>query len=128
MRRRRDARLEVHQAALDEELDRRERVADARGLHARLHLHVHQEVLEELVGRVDVRGGRVRAHLVQDVGDQRVALQAAQLVVDRLAARRSQSALVVAGAQGGLQIAHRVGVRLVGRRRDQRGGRNAQAL
>ena len=59
-------------------------MADARGLHARLHLHVHQEVLEELVRRVDVRGRRVRAHLVQDVGDQRVALQAAQLVVDRL--------------------------------------------
>ena len=80
----RDARLQVHQATLDEELHRRERVADARRLHAGLHLHVHQKVLKELVRRVDVRGFGVRAHLVEDVSYQRVALQAAHLVVDRL--------------------------------------------
>ena len=61
----------------------------------------------------------LRAHLVEDVGDQRIALQAAQLVVDRLHEIAPVGG-VVAGAQGGLQVAHRVAGRLVGRRLDQR--------
>ena len=58
------------------------------------------------------------AHLVEDVGHQRVALQAAHLVVDRLDDIAPVGG-VVAGAQGGLQVAHRVAGRLVGRRLDQ---------
>ena len=100
---------------------------DARGLRAGLHLHVHQEVLEELLRRVDVRRRRRRAHLVEDVGDQGVALQGAHLVVDRL--QYVQPVIrVVAGPQGGLQVAHGGGVRLVGGGLDQRRRRHAQLL
>jgi hypothetical protein len=44
-------------------------MADARGLHAGVHLHIHQEVLEKLIRRIDLRRRRVLAHLVQDIGD-----------------------------------------------------------
>ena len=70
-------RFQIEQAALDEQLHRRDGQADARGLHHRLHAGIDQEVLVELLHAVE-------AVLVHDVGHQRIALALAQLVEDRL--------------------------------------------
>ena len=48
-----DLRLQVEQAALDEQLHRRDRQADARGLHHRLHARIDQEVLVELLHAIE---------------------------------------------------------------------------
>ena len=87
-----DLRLEMANAALDEDLDRGERQPDARGLDGRLGAGIDEEVLEQFVERIHIRqvawrwrsARRFVAKLLQDVGDQRVALRLPNRVVDRL--------------------------------------------
>jgi hypothetical protein len=76
-------RLKVTQNALDEELDRGKRQADARSLHRRLRFDVNQEILEQLIGSVDIGRLRLVTKLLDNVGDKRIALTDAHRIVDR---------------------------------------------
>src|SRR5687767_1128820 len=74
-----DPRLEVQEASLDEELNRRDGEPEPRGLHHGLHPGIDEKVLEELLRRVDAVG----ALLLHHEGYERVALALAERVVDR---------------------------------------------
>ena len=77
MRRRVHARLQVEQAALDEQLHGGDGQPQPGGLHDRLGAGVDEEVLEELLEPVEPVG-------VHDPGDERVPAALTQLVEDRL--------------------------------------------
>ncbi|PRP91223.1 hypothetical protein ENSA5_57460 [Enhygromyxa salina] len=93
----------MQQRTVDEDLDRADRLLDARGLHARAHLHVDEQVLEHGVA---VTQARVRG---QDTVDQRVAL----LLADRVTQGRRDlgpPGFVVLGPRCGLdrcRLGHR---------------------
>ena len=119
---RRHARLEVHQRALEERLHGAGRLPDARGEHARVHLHVDQEVLEQLV---PVRDAEL-AHPREQTGDQGVAAFGAERIVER-GGHLQPPLLVVAclhrldDRRRGVRVRSGAGPRL------ERGGRDADA-
>src|ERR1035437_1465755 len=96
-------------------------------LHTRFHLYVHEEILKQLVRGVDVRTGRVRTHLMKDVGYQGISLEPPHSVIDRLNYITPVRG-GVAGAKRGLQSAHYVASRLVRGGLDQCSCRNTHLL